>query len=320
MRKTNTLKMVKGRRMRVTRLDGCGRFVYGDDSTAVTKGFVTVGFTANTTETDEITVTNASGETCLYEAGEAQLAGYSLEFNFCDVDPELFSMMTGMPIVYDAFGRVNGLDIDTKVKLDDAGFALELWTGTPAGNACKPGSVTQGNFGYLLLPYLQGGILGDFEVGNAAITFTLTGASTRNGGSWGRGPYNVEVNAGPNGAPDFAGPLTSPISDSVALRMINVQVAPPEALDGARPLLEDVTNGVGLTSVTATRTGNSVAISVLPDAGADEKVWYEFGDFTWDAVLGDGGDTTHVYDGPGTYTIWAYNGAGKPVTTTVTIP
>jgi hypothetical protein len=54
---TKCLSLVKGRRIRVTRLDNCGRPVYGDDSQVVSKGFISVGFTANTTESDEINVT-----------------------------------------------------------------------------------------------------------------------------------------------------------------------------------------------------------------------------------------------------------------------
>ena len=57
---TKCLSLVKGRRIRLTRLDGCGRPVYGDCSTAVSKGFISVAFTANTTESDEINVTNAA--------------------------------------------------------------------------------------------------------------------------------------------------------------------------------------------------------------------------------------------------------------------
>jgi hypothetical protein len=42
------LSLVKGRRIRLTRLDACGRPVYGESSAVVSKGFISVAFTANT--------------------------------------------------------------------------------------------------------------------------------------------------------------------------------------------------------------------------------------------------------------------------------
>jgi hypothetical protein len=182
---TKCLSLVKGRRIRVTQLDGCGRPVYGDDSQVVSKGFISVAFTANTTESDEINVTNAAGEVCVFEAAVTSLTGYGLEIQFCEVDPELFALVTGQPVVIGADGStVIGFDVDTKVSLDNSNFALELWAGSPAGDACSTEGA-QGAFGYLLLPYLTGGILGDFTVENGAVTFTLTGANTKEGNSWG---------------------------------------------------------------------------------------------------------------------------------------
>ena len=47
---TKCLSLVKGRRIRLTELDGCGRPVYGEGSQAVSKGFISVALTANTSE------------------------------------------------------------------------------------------------------------------------------------------------------------------------------------------------------------------------------------------------------------------------------
>lgn len=186
---TKCLPLAKGRRIRVTRLDACGRPIYGDDSQVVSKGFVRVGYTANTTETEEINLPNASGERCVYEAAVTSLVGYGIEIEFCNVDPELLSILTGQSVVLAADGStVIGFDIDTKVALDSSNFALELWAGSPTGDACTTAGA-QGSFGYVLLPFVSGGILGDFEVANAAVSFTVTGANTKEGNAWGVGPY-----------------------------------------------------------------------------------------------------------------------------------
>jgi hypothetical protein len=305
---TKCLSLVKGRRIRVTDLDSCGRPVYGDDSQVVSKGFISVAFTANTTESDEINVTNAAGEVCVFEASVTSLTGYGVEIAFCEVDPELFALVTGQPVVLGADGTtVIGFDVDTKVSLDNSNFSLELWAGSPTGDACSTEGA-QGSYGYLLLPYLTGGILGDFTVENGAVTFTLTGANTKEGNSWGVGPYD-DIMLDSGGAP---GPMTTPVSSSVALRTMIVDLAPPDAACGARPLLDPSITPI--TSIAGVATGLSVAFTATPPSAG--SVHYDFGDGSWDYVVAPG-DTTHVYETAGTYTVKASNN-GEWVETTVT--
>lgn len=312
-RNTKCLPLVKGRRIRVTRLDGCGRPVYGEDSQVVTSGFISVAFTANTTESDEINQVNAAGETCVYEPSETSLTGYGVEITFCNVDPDLLALVTGQNVVLSADGEtVIGFDIDTKIGLENSNFALELWTGSPTGDACATEG-SQGSFGYILLSYLKGGILGDFTVENAAVTFTVTGANTREGNSWGVGPYNV-VTAG--GVP---APMATPISTSTAMRTILVDLAPPAAICGARPLLDPALPA--LTAVAAVEdtddaTGMTADLTVTP--ASTGPVQYDFGDGTWDYVDAPGA-TSHTYETPGTYTVRASQN-GVWVETPVTIP
>lgn len=313
---TKCLSLVKGRRIRVTRLDGCGRPIYGDDSQVVSKGFISVAYTANTTESDEINVPNAAGEVCVYEPAVTSLVGYGVEISFCNVDPELLALVTGQSVVLAADGStVVGFDVDTKVGLDASNFALELWAGSPSGDACSTAGA-QGSFGYILLPFVSGGILGDFTVENAAVTFTITGANTKEGNAWGVGPYNVMLDNSPTPVPSK---MATPVSTTAALRTMIVDLAPPADACGARPLLDPALPA--LTSVTATEdagdtTGMTAHFVVAPVATG--PVYYEFGDGTWDYVTAPG-TTDHEYEAPGTYTVSASQN-GKVVTTTVVVP
>lgn len=295
---TRCLPLVKGRRLRATRLDGCGRPIYGDDSHVTTKGFISVAFTANTTESDEINVVNASGEVCVYEAAVTSLTGYGVEMQFCEVDPELLSILTGQPVVIGPNGSVIGFDVDTKITLDNSNFALELWAGSPAGDACATVGA-QGSFGYLILPFVTGGILGDFEVTNGSVTFTVTGANTKEGNSWGVGPYDVTLGAGPTPVP---GPMNTPVSMSLALRTIIVDVAPPEPACGARPLLDPSLPNI--TAITAVEGDDDMTAEFTTTPAATGPVWYDFGDGTWDYVEAPGA-TEHTYETAGTYTVRA---------------
>lgn len=308
---TKCLQPVKGRRLRVTRLDSCGRPVFGEDSQAVSKGFINVGFTANTTESDEINLTNAAGEVCVFEASVQTLTGYTLEIQFCGVDPDLLSIVTGQPVVLGADGEtVIGFDIDTSIDIADVNFAFELWMGAPTSSAaCAPGST--GKFGYLLLPFLTGGILGDFTVENAAVTFTITGSATKDGNAWGVGPHNDIMLD--NSVTPVPGPMPSPVSATTALRLIEVDLLPPEPVCGSRPLLDP--SLPSLTSVTGTVDGMDVDFVVAPVATG--PVWYDFGDGTWDYVAAPG-TASHTYETAGTYTVQASQD-GTWVQTTVTV-
>lgn len=307
---TRKISLMRGKRLRMTRLDGCGRPVFGEASTAVTKGFITVSFTANTSETDEILVTNAGGDRCVYEPAETSITGYGVEIEFCEVDPDLFSLVTGQDVVLDSFGNSSGFDIDTSVDLSGLGFALELWmgAGTAEGDSCGVGG-GEGNFGYLLLPYLRGGIVGDFSVENGNITFTITGANTRDGNTWGNGPYSDIQMSG--GAPSA---MLTPVKPTTALRLILTDVAPPEVVAGTRPLLDPTLPA--LASVSATGTGLEADFTVTPVSTG--PVWYDFGDGEWDYVLAPGAGS-HVYEAAGAYTVRASQN-GKFVETTVIVP
>jgi len=214
--------LVRGRTMRVTKTDGCCGPEFGDDNSIVTDGFVSVALTANITEAEEITVVNANGKTCVRDTGSATFDGYGVEIVFCEVQPCLFAMITGQPTVTDAGGQIVGFKMNSKITLDSSGFALEVWMGVP-GVACEGDA---GAHGYLLLPCLQGGVIGDFTIENAAITFTITGASTKDGNAWGTGPYA-----------DMALPV--PLDEDDHLYVVFTVSDPPSETDGCVPLIPE---------------------------------------------------------------------------------
>lgn len=223
MANPKSFPLVRGRKMRVTAVDGCCGPMYGPDNQIVTEGFVSVALTANITTPDAITVTNANGKNCVNDAPSPEFNGYTAVITFCDVNPCLFSMVTGQPVVLDANGEVAGFRMNSGVSSGDKGFALEVWMGVP-GVACAGES---GAFGYLLLPCLSGGVIGDFTIENAAVTFSVTGAVTKAGTSWGTGPYRVVEGA--DGSDDV---LPDPLDPDDHLYVIFTTVAPPEDTDG----------------------------------------------------------------------------------------
>lgn len=308
---TKALSLVRGNSMRVTKLDSCGRFVYGEMSQAVSDSYVSVALTATTVDSDEINVTKANGKRCVYEPAETRLSGYSVEATFCEVDPDVFTIITGYPAVEDAFGNVVGFDVDTDDSIPLQAFGLETWTDFASGDGCANPDA-DGEYGYLLLPYLKGGYVGDFTVENNAVTFTITGATTRAGNAWGTGPYKVVLDG--TGTPST---LLEPLRPTVPLRVTTVEVAPPTPVVGARPLLNPTATPITAIAGVVTAGSLSAKINVTPN-NSTEFVWVDFGDDTWDYGPGAPG-FTHVYETAGTYTVKASSN-GTWVTTTVTVP
>lgn len=234
--------LIRGRVMRVTRLDGCGAMVLGPTSQVVSDGFITVGFAAQTDEGTTISVTNAAGRVCILDEPAPAFTGYDITVEFCGVNPDLYTLMTGQPIVMDAAGEQGvGFRVNSGIDANESGFALEVWSNVPAA-ACEPGQGVA--YGYTLVPFIKGGIIGDFSIGNDAVNFSLSGAKSKDGTAWGVGPYDVTLDE-----TSLPGPLNEAMDSKDHLHVELVTVAPPEAVCGALPL------GTAATGATAGTPG-----------------------------------------------------------------
>jgi hypothetical protein len=295
MAKSKNTSYLRGRRMRATVLDAAGNVVYGANSAIVTKGFITVAYTTVTQEGEAITVTNAAGEACVAESALPSVNGFTAEATFCEVDYRLFEILTGNKVLLDDNNVAIGFTETTSIDLATVNFALELWLG----------SKNPGEYGYVLTPFLRGGIVGDVTIENAAITFTVTGLTTRGGSAWGKGPYAVQSVAG------VPAVLKDAVTATEHRRWLTTTVAPPTAYEGSIPVLA---TAPALTSLTATPTGLSVAIAPVP-SGTD-PIFYDFGDGTYDYAAT--GSFTKVFGSAGTYTITGTRGVTtKTVNVTV---
>jgi len=235
--------LVRGRVLRATALDGCGRPKAAACSSIVTEGFISVAFTANTDTGEEISVTNASGKVCIRDTPCPTFTGYSVEITFCEVNPDLYAMLSGQGSVFDSTGTGVGFRVNSDISACDSGVALELWSSVPSV-VCDPQDASAaGSYGYILVPFLQGGVLGDFTLENDAVSFTITGAATKTGSGWGVGPYDV-VSDG-----SASSPLLTPITSGDHLHVQYTTVAPPD------PSCDCVSNGVEATGANAGKPG-----------------------------------------------------------------
>lgn len=218
--------------VRVTRVDGCGRPVCGDDNGYAFDCFATLAMAPNVEEGEDVEYKAANGRICGFKRGCPSFKGIDLTLTFFDISTEFIELTTGSPIVYGYDGKPIGYD-DCSVKCN-SGFAIELWAEVLGADACAA-DAGDGAWLYFLLPWVTNGMLGDMEFGSEAVNLTLTG-STRAGGGWGVGPYDVlEQDAA--GTP---GPLLTPLGSACHRRTFETIVPPPTILGEYTPVEGDL--------------------------------------------------------------------------------
>lgn len=214
-----------GKMIRVTELDNCLRIPETAQQIA-TDGFTTLSLTSQVEEGAEIIVRKASGALCVNERMASSFKRFDVEIEFCEVNPSLLAITTNAEEYTDGDDVIGFTIPEGEIK---KWFALEMWTGL-SGIVCDP--TTEEPSGYILLPGIVAGVLGDIEVnGEDAITFSMTQASTKGGNGWGVGPYDVyKPSAG------VAGPLPTPVDPYDHLLMIETNIAPPPSACDPSPV------------------------------------------------------------------------------------
>lgn len=216
---------IRGKVMRLTKLDECGNFVIGAKSTLVTAGFVKVEASPEYEDGEESSPKNANGKIWFTDNADDEFKYLGLEIEFLEVDPEAWNLITGMPLKTNAGGDAVGLSFG---KYDiKTNFALEVWTDVP-GVACLPGMKP---YGYYVYPFVGNGRVGTLTVEEGAATFTLSG-KTKDGSAWGAGPYLVDRDAD-----DDPAVLADPLTGDDHVNAITVTVPPPAPTNGAVPLV-----------------------------------------------------------------------------------
>lgn len=213
---------LQGLRIRATRLDECGAIDYGTCGSVVSKGFINIELENQETSPEEIAQVLADGTRCYYYQTPKLLNGVQATIEFCEVDPELFEMITGAPLVLDDDSEPQGFTTDSAA-YGVGNVALEVWT-----NLANPTCTAFGRrWGYYLMPWLHQGVVGKPTIENGAVNFTIDEAITQDGNQWGVGPYNIQYDN-----TDALSPLFVPITSTTHDLIYKVNLAPPAVTDG----------------------------------------------------------------------------------------
>jgi hypothetical protein len=222
-------KPLQGETLRVTRLDECGHPEFGECAFGTSDGYVQVQLTPNTEDGERFLQRNARGRAIVNQRSRPILNWYDISAQFQEVDPELFTILTGLAPYMNDQDQVIGFPV-TESRYATARFALELWMGN-AEEECPPEGDPLPFYGYNLLPWVvEGTIANNITIANQLITFTVN-ARTRRGTPWGIGPYDVVLDS--NGDP---APLFEEIPTDTHHLPIWTQLTPPEPECGCQDL------------------------------------------------------------------------------------
>lgn len=225
--------VVKGTRLRATKVNSCGLPVSGNANYAVTNGWVSLTISPVMQEAEELEQRNAEGRVCVAERTPPERKYYNLTLTLCQVNTCLVSLFNGWEQELDWDGNAVGLRDQRKVE-SDYGVAIEVWAGGKADDDCPTpeddsifASPTSGkSYGYFLT-FGTEFTLGDIEIAASVANFTLTGI-TFAGPQWGRGPWNVVA----TNASNTPGRLLTPVTDDQHFLLQRTPIAPPDPTPG----------------------------------------------------------------------------------------
>lgn len=286
--------VVRAPAARVTRLGPCGELATSTGCDyATTESFVDITLTKVFQERQDAIQLNANGDICVDKPKPPILRWYEVAITFCLVDPELFNIVSGEPLILDDSLVPEAVGWCTLPDSASASnFALEFWTGTE-DEGCDDEDVI---YGYGLLPRVTQGTIGDVTIQNGVVTFTVNGI-TRPGNQWDTGPYNVIINeTGANAG--LPGPLLVAVPTNAHKCFQWTKLGPPVGQCGC----QDRTPAFSVLPTAGAAAVERVATFPL-DAEGDPILpgVIDWGDATADTVVTSGTTSNHTYVA-GTYT------------------
>jgi hypothetical protein len=205
---------------RFIRLDACGAIVVGTASQLTTKGYISVGATAQIEDGEEFIVKNACGELCVNEKDCSQFKRYDLEIQLCAVDPDLLELASGARLLTSTTTS-NGFAISEGGECEN--FSLELWTKVSAAE-CEAGLA---EYYWFAFPWVTNGYLSDITFENGPLNLTINASTHGAGPTWGQGL-----------GPDCILPVESPALMGDHMLAYLTTVAPPEPECGLQPIAD----------------------------------------------------------------------------------
>lgn len=174
---------VSGLALRAAKLDVDGSPLVGSETAYVTSRFMTLGFTPEYTEGDEVEEKAADGSVCVYYKLPDVLKRVTFTLQICAPSPELSEILAGGTLLEDGGSVVGYAGPEVGIDATPNGISLEVWS-----RAVEDGRLASPNpYWWWIFPSCQIRFSGErlLENGMLANTFEGEGVSNPN---WGDGP------------------------------------------------------------------------------------------------------------------------------------
>ena len=202
---------VSGLALRASKLAISGAPLEGAESSYVTQRFMTLGFTPEYTEGDEVEEKAADGSVCVYYKLPDVLKRVTFTLTICSPSPELSEILAGGTLLEDGSNNVIGYQgPEAGTEATPFGVSLEVWS-----RAVEDGRLANPNpYWWWVFPYTQMRFAGERVLENGMLANTFEGWGVGNT-DWGDGPGDdwahtsaspfqyVRTNSFPSGIEDY---------------------------------------------------------------------------------------------------------------------
>jgi len=211
---TSILKSIKGKVVRLTRLDECGNVVVGSCTTVVSECFVSVTLSGEYEAGTEFLQKDAWGELCINDKDPDILKRVNVSIEFAEINPDSLDIITGANAIVSGS---NTIGATWGTALNESSFALEVWTKRTGVDCTDP---AEQEWGYFVVPYVRNGkIDGDITIENNSLTMTVMGEGFPAPSTWNTTPYAQN-------------PLSEPFPTGDIFGVVVTTVQPPADTEG----------------------------------------------------------------------------------------
>jgi hypothetical protein len=211
---------IKGRVIRIQKLDVCGNPVTGAGNVSVSDGFIMVHPSPDYEDGVEFTKRRADGALCVNQKDPGQLKRVKLEITWCVMDPDVITLETGSREI---LTTATGTGVFFNDSLITARHSVEVWQSVTGRGACDPTTGLQ-RYVYWAFPNVSNTQVQDFQMENDSLEWKSASETAAVGSSWGTFPTTLP----PNG---YLSGSTFAVGDHYAFNITTV--APPAAACGA---------------------------------------------------------------------------------------
>lgn len=179
---------INGQLIRVTRLNADGTLASAASSSYTMKSFISVSFTPEYEEGDEITQKGADGTVCATFKSPDTLKRVTLEIAICNPDPEFTWVAAGGTLLSSGGKTVGWKSPAAGIDALPYGVAVDVWSLAIAGG--KPAPAGTGRYWQWVFPYVTLRPSGDRVIENGLLANTFEGWGVGNaaygtgGGAW----------------------------------------------------------------------------------------------------------------------------------------